>query len=1675
MYDPNQDPIPEYDSSQLDTSGAEDTADAQEAIPSYLIAADTLNIANENSSFLDSATSALTGIPKFIAASVVSGANELYNIPANIGNMLGGDFETSKTQDVITSLDSDLGQFYQDHQAGVDLAGFVISSLVPGTAAVKILNAGQLGLRTAIAAGRYGNGIGKAMGLLLNAEGDAKVAAAVTELAANNAPAAQITRQMVQAIGTGVHQGVLESLAFETVVAGTLHSSPILEDQDFGSFMVNVVTGAGLYGLGAGVLNTIKVKSALTQAVDKAAIDARPVTFVSGAAEASKSYEKIALSFDQLDELGKYTVPEGTEGPRASYLTQQASKTAVKLENDIRSEFGTLAGGDRRVADALFRAMKGVDSDTRLSTMIGVESISNLATPSAAINKLDKLTSKVAMGNFTAGEMDSLVANTTESTFAKLWGEEAGTLFKQEPAVTQLIDTLGKNGKIEVDGTRVIAGKRSFNFSLDYNLGKIGANGKPAKAWNIFKADPLEVNARYILASKLKPFKSSVETPLTVNVNDIPFMEKVLKDITNPDELATVKFTGLADGEAMGSSLFEFIGNKKIDIANKMLEEVGSETTLHQEQIAAIVNVKSSLLSGVVKRSATSTYAPSDILAMQDHAAKYTEQMVKQGSRFPADGPVDIWNVPQHVKIVYNTDGLQGINNFVAENMNIIKTNQKIYAEASDRASAVALGAENHAKLPDIDSEHIFAGAKPSGTKQGLFTTPNGDYGSLAEKTVYVGKVVTDIIADRHTAVKEVFTGLCNKLAGNQAAAIEFSTLQANLRSIEGNYGLNAAGDAFEPLELLRWQKKAEEAVAAGKQAPARPVLSNPAMPMSIPIKYQETRDLVRAHIEVNGDRTSKLAGLYTARRDQFNRSPDVFYPIPPNPNDYPHFASVTDRSITSGNQTKTLYASSAEELDGMIAKITQNNPQLEVRTKAETEEYLKARGAFEYEKTLSDNYLDVAAHRSGVSAPYIVATDPQKIVNDFMNWHLNRESGLVREAVMSKYEVQIEELRRLGDHHTNVQTSKLGTASLQKYADEKVVNPFADYIKTMLAVPKTSDYPIIASINRIADQAVSDMFRKMDLAFKGAKSSDDMGKINTILKESGYQGAAYDETTDLFANLGPSRGVLSSLVQKANGIIANTAIRWDMINAVNNVVSMHVLLGAETSSVLRMAKEAGPDVENKLNGLLRTKIPGSEHTMMTPGRVIGNAMAAFAKEDTRGPAMEFFNKNGFLPSLLRDSRDITDSLSFNPSDSIGTFSAKIENAFASRKELAAKLEKYTGNTLAQQFERFVAAHVMKQITDVGVEAGTMSAKEQLTYINTFVNRVHGNHTASQRPLMFQGAIGQAIGLFQSYQFNLMQQMLRYVGEGKAKDAWTMLGLQGTIHGMNGLPAFQAINTHILGTASGNKEHRDLYDATYGTVSKDAGDWLMYGAASNMLGLINPHLKMNLYTRGDINPRNATIIPTDPASIPFVSASAKVFANLIDVGNKLVAGGNVGTSIIQGLEHNGLSRPLAGIAQTLEAAVNPLQASYSTSSRGNVIAANDLMSLSSLTRVAGAKPLQEAILTDAVYRYKTYAAKDASLREHLGEAIKSTMIAGQEPSSDQIEKFAAAYARNGGKIGGFSKWATQLYKEANTSQANAIAKGLKTPMSQSMQRLMGGRELEDFNGGGTGLEGTTSE
>ncbi len=1623
------------------------------SVPSYLTAADNHSIANNNQTFLESAAETVSNIPKFIGASIISGANQIYNIAPTLGNYMGGDFEISKSADVISAIDEDLGVYYQEHQTSADVAGFLLSSLVPGMAGIRVLNAGQKALEGVIATGKMGKNMKSALGLLAPNR-QKHLDKAISEITNSNSLSLMTNKNTVKAMAAGYGQSVLEMAAFETATAITLSESPVLENQDIGDMVTNIAIGGLAFGTIGGVISLAKTSGAIKKSVRLAAPENAPWTQITKLSSGADSSSKISHYLEQLDDMGK--VPLVMEPERRAFLESTAKNKVRRLHDMVREELGIMAGGDREVQKLAYALGLGKSFDASLPEILGATKLSRIT----ELTPEEKIIAKSKKPGATIADVEAAVEVDFKVSYATTWGEGLGNTSAYKPQHVALSDTLGKNESMLITPKGVTAGKQEWRFNLagarstaGKKAGVKGLVSIPAKGteFDVTSAGLKKAQARHIWALELKPF-NSIEAgadkwkAVTIGEKDIPLLDKMYREFDPRHGVMLEDGTRQTFSDAR--EFQTWLMQKKPSLANDMLyTKKGTKrakSTKSQEDIASMLNVRNSYLSGVQRENLSD-----DMFALQSYSKEYTDFLVAK-NLYAADDPlIPVYKLPRTLKTSYDTSVTANWDGNTISGMAIITQLERQQAQRIDNIFAGYMEEETakylSISLRDLIGADIFgAGAK-------FLTAASSNYGTLAAKVEWLGKITVATITKKQTAFREAVEPPLYKLSNNSDAALEWSVLNNRLRGMEDSYVLDPTGKFLEPAVISRYNK----AIAAGK-APKTPVLKDPKAPLEIPIKNEDTLEMAQAHIGTNGIRRTDITNLRTAQGVQNELDPDIFYPVPINLTDYPYFALVRDKTITGTGHSKNLYASSAEELDAMMLKLA-DEPGIEILTKGDAERYYKSVGQYDQTRALNENYLNNMFKRKGLDAPYHVPTDPSKIVNDYLNWGLKQESSMVREFVSAKYERQFEYLRMRGEEFTNLETSQYNNLATVKHAENVVKNPYMSYVKTALGVKNYADYPFWINANKALDAKVSEMYGKLNKTLENSKTVEELAALNTTLREYGYKGAAYDMEMDLLANHTAPRGVLQSVVQKLNGILATVVLRLDSLNAVNNAISANILYGAEMKSVMRAIERGDTAAVGRLTELSKLKVPGTDKSILSPAKMMAKSIKAFGRDT---PEMKFFKDNGFVTTISEQYRWTLDNLSLTGKETVSELNGKLSKVHSALRAAADKGEVWTGNRLAEEFNRFNAAHTMKQVTDIAVDAGLMDSKTALSYINTFVNRTQGNYMAAQRPMLFQGAVGQSIGLFQTYQFNLMQQLLRYVGEGTAKDSMTLLGLQGTVFGMNGLPAFNAINTHIVGTASGNTEHKDFYTAVYGAAGKDAGDWLMYGLASNML--LIPDLKTNLYVRGDINPRHMTIVPTDPASVPIVQAFTKFAANIFKTAETMANGGDFTTAFLQGLEHNGLSRPLAGLAQTLQGLDNPYAASYSTSKRGNVIASNDLFSLVNMARMAGGKPLGESVAIEAAYRFKTYALKDTERRSKLGSAIKTTMIAGQNPTQEQIEEFAADYVKLGGQRTEFNQWVMGLYTTANTSQANELRKNLNSPFAKNMQTIMGGYELKDF-------------
>jgi len=1696
-------------------------------VPSYLVATDNHSIANNKESLMDGAIDTASSVATFIGLSMVAGINEVYNIAPTLGNYAGGDFELSKTADVITALDDDLGEYYKEHQEAIDVGGFLISSLVPGTAAIKGLNMGQKALATMKTTGRVGKNFQNAMGFATRGKRQQYLDKAIKEVSSKNTLSLLTNTNTAKAMAAGYGQAVLEMAAFETATAIALGSSPVLEGQDFGDIATNIAVFGLAFGSIGGVYNVTKSAYAVKNARDAAAIAKAPFTQVLSLHPDAPYANKVAFALREIDKINttpREILEQGVENVSRESLDRAVESQVQFYTNTIRENLTRLAGDDKEMGAAAYAMLVGKEAKSGWQDYLGATQYTRRTEFTKAEAAYDKAKKAVQSGKAVVGSKEAkLIEETTvETSYINVWGESlginAGKGTKEAPAFTSLSDTLKVNEAIKIDKFGVTVGKRN-RFDFEVKNIRLARNNNPrtlgfktadnrAKAgsgYTVLGKSSQENEARVMWAERLPSFQSvadlkgkaknaRINIGVTIDEGDIALLEKITKDF-HPDNTVKLEGKGKGKGELLKfntqDQMYKFLLDQKSKYSMILARESAAKPAglgMIHEEIAASVNVTPGWLNAGIRQTDYDRTA----YALQGYAEDYAEMLVGRGVNTVIDGKTGklvtktaeelvkdspVYLQPKTIKVVSDSSLTRDVDNNIIEGIAVITQQERLLSQRLETSFAAYMG-EDVSKFPPLskglmleaETLGIISTATPSGAGGKLVTSGGlANFGSLGSHMEWIGKATSILKGKKVKEMNDSLNPSSIKLAGSKSASIEWSVLSAKIREF-GSQKYVVDPDGLPRLvrrELALYRRQVAEGVEGLTATPPTSVTKG--APDFVPIKNPETLEMVKTHIEVNGKRVRAINENRTARGLDTRVEADEFYPIPPNPRDFKFFAIITDDSVTATGHSKMIYADSQDALDTMLNKLGKRVPIAEgsgvykadnwkIYTKKDAENYHRSFGQFEQTRTLNDNYMDAAMERKGVSSPFFVKTDPAKIVKDIHDFHTTQETSLVREMVESNYEKEFEYLRQRGREFTNLATSQFNNVASLKHAESVVKNPYMDYIRTALDVKNYADYPFWVNANIQIEKKVSEVMDDIGQLFRDSKSVDDLDEINRLLESSGYKGAAYDAEMELLVNHTAPRSALQNFVQKSNSILATTILRLDFLNAATNAISANILYGAEMSSIIRQINGSGNKLAiGELAGLQGLVVPGTGSSMRSSMKVLGNAYKKFGRDT---PDMKFFKDHGFVTTISDQYRSVIDSLTLDGTESAVKLQGKLDKAYKLGKEFVDKGERLTGNRLAEEFNRFVAAHSMKQFTDVAVKNGLMDSREALSYINTFVNRTQGNYLASQRPMLFQGAIGQSIGLFQTYQFNLMQQLLRHMGEGAAKDSATLIGLQGTIFGLNGLPAFNAINTHIIGTASGNEKHRDAYTAVYGAAGKEAGDWAMYGLASNFL--LHPDLKTNLYVRGDINPRNVTIVPVDPRNIPMVQAAGKFFGNIWNTASKVANGGDFTTAILQGLEHNGISRPLAGLAQTLEGLANPLKQSYSTSNRGNVIGSNDLFSLVNMGRMLGGKPLGEAVAMDEAFRTKTYSIADSRKRSELGAAIKTTMIAGQDPTAEQIDNFVYEYAAIGGKPEEFNSWMMDLYTTANTSQANVIRRNLSSPYSQRMQEIMAGYELRDF-------------
>lgn len=1622
------------------------------ALSFYINVADNHNIINGNVSWAQpkSWQEKLGNVGKFVASSVLSGTNSFYNTGVTVGRWAGlTDAPDRETADWITSFDNDLGLYYQENKEGADLTGFILGSIVPGLGATKIFNAGQVVLKTALKDGLVGGMSARALGVLVPKTDD-YLRLAANEINASTTAVKLINANTLRAIEGGFRQNVLESAAFEIAAVATQFKSPTLENQDVGDLAKNIALGGVLGGVIGGAFGTAGLFGKLKQAVreeDKIrqGFLARPAL-----ADRTPESEKIVQFAFNSDFEGAQPIilrnPDGSIVP-----TPDATLFADRLEknfNGIRAATNALASGDIVLGNLVADISTPVVRDGKLPVGFSQGYTNNFA-GALKISRITQETGEELLQRkaIDAGGIPEVPVGVR---FLTLHGEGIGQVTSTKPFLPTLADVHGTKEAV----TKVV---RDFKF---------GKTIDDSASWSVLKLTAKqgvrEAEARYIWA--MHPDKGGLlpEVPAgsLINRHDIPVLERAFDDGVYNIRVTSGSGADLVvDGVSSKDELLAIIRQSKEEAAAYLQEawSLGKRGTLDpeisSEAVARTVNARLSYLEGNASDNLID-----DLFANQYNAKQQLQLREARGlSKTTPGAATNPLFLPKHAKIVYALESpALATSENVLDAITFYKGQQKEYEDGAKRVFANIAKSFNQL-FPDV-TDGMMDTAFRTGSGPGLFSSENSNYGTLGSTMAFIGSLTRSMKQEFRKQTSDAMESSLVKLGGKQEAALEFESLNQKVTRQPGQFVLRettlgewALVDRAVITETLEGGKK-QVADVADFELLEEGVTS-------FTIRNPETLEAIKDHIATSGSRTGQMRQIRGQQGLTDYKDPEVFRPIRPDLKRYPHFAFVVNDKITGAGHMTMIHAASEKELEALADKVP---GAYRVVFKKQVEEFKQAAGQYEYSRTLNENYINSDLAKQGVFSNFFPKSDPTKIVDDILQQHLRESDTLVSEAVRLRYEAPFSYLEDFGKQYAKAATSRF--ASRSELIEQTADNPFFNYIKTALDISKINESPLVYGFNKLLDDAVSKADAARKLAFGNANSPAELEKVNAVLDQYGMKPAFYDASLQALANHTAPKGVLTKFVRQANSLLSLFTLGLDPLNALNNAIGSNILRGTELSHLYKAIRAGDSQIAGELSQLAKIALPGTGDEILSPTKLTARAIGNFWKDRAEdgspvGPLMQRYKDMGLIKDRAEQLKMLADDFTLAGTETVAELESRTNRAFARSKEMlgnaADRGEKLTGNKLAEEFNRFISANVMDQLTGIAVSKGLMDDKTARAYINTFVNRVEGNIVASQRPLIFQGPIGQAVSLFQSYQFNLLQQLFRYTAEGSKKDLAILGGLQATLYGMQSMPAFQFINVHLIGQLSGNQEHRDTYDAVYGIAGKTAGDFILYGLPSNLLFGWGEGGGTNIYSRGDINPRQLTILPTTLQEIPIVAGWGKFFTNLYDTTQKIASGSNMWETILQGVEHNGISRPLAGLAQTLQSLDNGGIA-YSTSSKGSILYQNDLVSLATMSRLAGGRPLNEAIVNDAMFRVRKYEASRREDMLGLGEKVKTTLIQGNEPTEDDVAAFAQRYAELGGKQKNFNKWMMGLYKSANTSQAEQLQGSLTNPFAYKVQLLMGG-------------------
>ena len=915
------------------------------------------------------------------------------------------------------------------------------------------------------------------------------------------------------------------------------------------------------------------------------------------------------------------------------------------------------------------------------------------------------------------------------------------------------------------------------------------------------------------------------------------------------------------------------------------------------------------------------------------------------------------------------------------------------------------------------------------------------DLGALGGVITYMGKDTVELINKQVAKIWEPMKPYFNAIAKDQVKTVELSTAMRVNAGLKG-YREFKNGSLLVQDEVTPWiQIKDVNGKVIGKKR------------NMIPVNY-EGREFKIVDADVNSAvQEMQKAGreLYEMRKTLdtlYGRPPvnDIGFWVPPfNPRGN-HIKYVWDKHE---DKTTLLFGKTEGELQTAVNAFTSKlkpgelGRRYEIVDKSDQRLYNIAQGRHD---NIFMGSADSSSFHSGASAPAIVSTNTDVLV-DLANGYDHYMGYSVRslmDAQMSDVMARLDDISYLSQKGFRDQPLDITQKQLQKPHDAGTI-----IRNTLMGLPSTNQSEMWQKASELTSGVFNYTFSKLSDLFipvlEGGKNLLGKGKIASdadyikLLAEAEAKGIDWpfkgmDEhlAKEVYhvQQISQSPNMTPRLLAISNGLAATVMLRFgELAHPIVNMLSMPILTSLAMGRKLDSMYMDGVLNPNAKFAVVETMYNGARYRGTAEGKVLMKEAA---------------DAGMFKPVVSEATEQISQSRSLQPGVISGV--EKFLNKLSPLRSASDKLADSMSDKLMQMLVK--PADLAETITrEQAFITGAYMAKEaypgiskagQMTFARDFMDKAIGNYSSTQRPVMFQGTLGVAMGLFQTYMLTMAQNIYRVVEHKNWAALAKTLLLQSSIFGASSLPGFKLVSEQIGEHFS--DQNVDLITGTYRALPNWMANTIIYGLPSN--------LGPSITSRGDINPRIPDPFTSGINAIPAIN----ILKQTLDAGDRVVsaaftADASAGRAMLEALSLQSISRPVARMSELLTGT--------SITSQGNIMAGpEEVWTVKSvLSRTMGVRPIEEAKNREIYHLDTFYGSIDREARQKVTQSLK-THIRDGNLTPEIVESLGQEYMKTGTPSGWRSAVNTAIGQTENPT-SHTVRNYLKpnSPFSKMINDL----------------------